>query len=641
MLECMTPHSHPPPHSVAPGFGLAELLLALGVATAMGAAAFWVYPRVSTRVNVASDVENVRDLANRVERSHGVVGSFRSVSTMNVLEDGLAPADFRQANPTAMSNAWGGAVTVSPSSVRFAGDAFTVGLSGLPSRACVPFVSAMAGDVNVRDVIVGNSSVLLANGGTLDIPALGLACGSDGVFVEVVYYSGLVAGASVAAAPTLPPPSTPISLAPSTPAPTGPVPGAPSVSDAVPGVSGSVSPGPSLASTPAAPPLPAAPSVSVPQPFPTPLPTSAPPALVPCRQSESSVARASCPAGTWGTETVRTRQVCARADVDPNSDGAWKHPEAWAQAQTVVAVTARDCQACPGTAQEEQEQWLATSQACPTGETGTHTWERQQVASRSVLTHCPYGTTILPIPTFGGWSAWMDTGQRRNEVNTCKPTAARCSDGSLQVVAWYSVDWQDLPPASGSSGMSYWYQDSVVRLTPEDKARLEWAINNVPIRRVETPAPIPGNWPANVSESAFYEEQCNSLSDTGNILYAYSYDFECVSGMGMHYCDYNWTSGGTSLAVCRQACASDLVGKSNNPFGWEWPESSVVASIPYTTCTGEPGCTPNGGYGTQQGLPACNESNVGLTVAFNWYRQFYNPARVDYQALILTCKGPH
>lgn len=179
-----------------------------------------------------------------------------------------------------------------------------------------------------------------------------------------------------------------------------------------------------------------------------------------------------------------------------------------------------------------------------------------------------------------------------------------------------------------------------MRLTPADKARLEWAINNVPIRRVDTPAPIPGNRPANVSESAFYEAQCNALSDVGNIRYAYSYDFECVSGMGMHYCDYSLTNGGTPLAVCRQACASDLGGKSNDPYRWEWPESSIVAAMPYTTFTGQVGCTPNGGYGNQGGLPACNEHNVGQAIAFNWYRQFYNPVRVDYQTLTLTCRGP-
>ncbi len=144
-------------------------------------------------------------------------------------------------------------------------------------------------------------------------------------------------------------------------------------------------------------------------------------------------------------------------------------------------------------------------------------------------------------------------------------------------------------------------------------AKLDWAIANVPIQRVETPAPMPGNWPANVSESAFYEEQCNALSDAGNIRYAYSYDFECVSNMGMHYCDYNWTSGGTSLAVCRQACASDLVGKTNNPYRWEWPESSVVASTPYSTCTGQPGCTPNGGLAPSKACRRATSNNVGQT----------------------------
>lgn len=110
--------------------------------------------------------------------------------------------------------------------------------------------------------------------------------------------------------------------------------------------------------------------------------------------------------------------------------------------------------------------------------------------SRDVFTHCPFGTTALPGPTYGGWSNWVDTGARRNEVNTCKPTAARCSDGSLQVVAWHSADGQDVPPPSGSSGISYWYPDAVVRLTAAEKAKLDWAINNVPIQRVETPAPM-------------------------------------------------------------------------------------------------------------------------------------------------------
>lgn len=142
---------------------------------------------------MASDVENVRALASRIDCSHGVVGSFRGISTMNVLEDGLAPTDFRQGSAMAMSNAWGGAVTVTPATVRLAGDAFMVGLSGLPSRACVPFVSALAGDVDVRDVIVANTSVVRGNGGTLDVPGLAQACSAGEAFIEIIYYSEAIA----------------------------------------------------------------------------------------------------------------------------------------------------------------------------------------------------------------------------------------------------------------------------------------------------------------------------------------------------------------------------------------------------------------------------------------------------------------
>ena len=186
------------------------------------------------------------------------------------------------------------------------GDAFSVGLSGLPARACVPFVSALAGDANVRDVIVGNTSVLLGNGGTLDVPGSGLACGADGAVVDVVYYSGRSPGRRSPWCPRFPCPPRPPSLALQRRhrlAPYPPLPACPMQCRAFLGVCrralGLLLPRRfrrflcaqrSGAS--------AAPNAG---------PHPAPPA-VPCRQSESSVARASCPTGTWGTETVRTRR---------------------------------------------------------------------------------------------------------------------------------------------------------------------------------------------------------------------------------------------------------------------------------------------------------------------------------------------
>lgn len=638
----MTPHTRPRPRLPAPGFGLAELLLTLGAAAAMGGAALFFYPRVQTRVHVATDVENLRAMASAIDRSYGVVGTYRSVSASSVVEDNLAPADFRKASSgSALTNTWGGPIAITPSTVRRFGDSFTVAFSGVPRRACVPFLSAVAEDAYVQDVRVDGTSAKWNTGGQLDVPTLAAACEENGNVLEVVYYSGLASGGSVATVidPVAPLPSP--FPDPPTGTPVGPVAGAPSVADALPGDPVAPSPGGLPPAPPAVPALPpAAATPLVPQPSPVGLPPTLPPALVPCQQAESLTQTGTCPAGTWGTETLRTRTVCPNGGVDPNTDAAWEHPEAWARPVVVTATIANNCQACPSNERQTQAQWVTRTGSCPSGMTGTVSQEWEQVRSRDITYACPAGRTTAPLPNVGGWSAWSDTGNQRNAVNTCVPTAPRCSDGSLQVAAWYSAVVDDLPPPPGYTGVSYWYYDSVVRLNPAEKARLDWAINNVPVVRVETPAPMPGNWPANVSESASYAEQCNALGDVGNINYAYSYDFECVSNMGMHYCDYNWTGGGTSMAVCRQACASDLVGRTNNPYHWAWPESSVVSATPSATCTGQPGCTPNGGYGNQAGLPACKESNVGQTIAYRWYRQFYSPPRIDVQEFNVTCRGP-
>jgi hypothetical protein len=46
MLKCMKKHAFTCPHPSRHGFGMVELLLALGAAAIMGAAALLLYPRV-------------------------------------------------------------------------------------------------------------------------------------------------------------------------------------------------------------------------------------------------------------------------------------------------------------------------------------------------------------------------------------------------------------------------------------------------------------------------------------------------------------------------------------------------------------------------------------------------------------------
>ena len=607
------------------GFGLTETLLVIGAVSIMSLAVYGIFFASDVTAEVKTEQNNLNQLSTAVDRSFGLTGGFSGLSLSRTQSEGLLPSAYQRSG--AVRTEWGTAVDVRANQVVNPNDSFVIQYANVPADACVRLASAMA--PNVYDLRVGGSSVFAAE--SLNPAAAASACRA-GASMEFVYFSGLASGSAVAT-PGLTLPPAPPSVNPANPStPTGPVAGAPSVDDATPGTPGVVSPGTPVTPPPAAPPAPPAPSTpATPQPIPGTTPGTPPPSL----------ARCVAPAPTLGNQQVG----CAAGQfgaISQQRTGTYTCPEAWdspAFAWGNWVTTANTCQSCPTPSTASQTQWVGTSQACPSGQVGTHTWEREQRSNRSVSYNCPAGTTTLPGPTYGGWSAWADTGARRNEVNTCVSSAPRCSDGSLQVAAWHSADWQDLPPPSGSSSIMYWYPDAVVRLTPAEKARLDWAMNNVPVHRVETPAPNGMNMPPNVSESANYAEQCNALSDIGNIQYSYSYEFECVSNMGMHYCDYNWTSGGTSLAVCRQECASNLVGKSNNPYRWLWPDSGA-ALTPEVVCTGQPGCTPNGGYGSQQGLPACNENNVGQVISYKWYRQYYNPVRIVYHQFNVVCQGP-
>ena len=127
-----------------------------------------------------------------------------------------------------------------------------------------------------------------------------------------------------------------------------------------------------------------------------------------------------CPDGSYGSLTVnqQSTSTCASATATPA-------PGPWVDQSTTGA-----CTACPGPTSETQLQWVASGQACSAGEIGAHSWEREEISTRTVSYACPSGTTILPAPINGPWSAWAVTGARRNEVNTCVPIAIDCTPAS-------------------------------------------------------------------------------------------------------------------------------------------------------------------------------------------------------------------
>lgn len=130
---------------------------------------------------------------------------------------------------------------------------------------------------------------------------------------------------------------------------------------------------------------------------------------------------ASCPAGQYGTRQQERTFSC------PDPAGS-PQPSPW-------ALVVNNCTACPAATTEEETRWEARSQSCPAGP-GTRTWEAQQRRTRNLSTDCPAGTTTLPAPTAGAWSAWADTGTRRNEIDPCVATPPVCG-AACPMVGYY------------------------------------------------------------------------------------------------------------------------------------------------------------------------------------------------------------
>lgn len=129
---------------------------------------------------------------------------------------------------------------------------------------------------------------------------------------------------------------------------------------------------------------------------------------VPVRETRSMSNQ--CPAGTYGTSGTQEERF--RSCLNATTAGPWT---VW-----TIQSTNATCNACPPSAMDSQAQWVARTRACAAGEVGQISFQAEQTRSRSISYHCPSGTTNQPPPTYGGWTAWTDTGRTRNEVNECR-----------------------------------------------------------------------------------------------------------------------------------------------------------------------------------------------------------------------------
>lgn len=404
------------------GYTLVEVLLVLGVSSAMAAAGWLLFGPTSVAADVKQTQLDFSETANAIDRSLGVVGGFSGLTTTLVQGDGLAAQRLRQGD--ALRNVWGGSVSFVANTVQRGNDSFLVETRDVPKTACARLIAAMAGDPAVWDAQVNGESVYVGN--QYDPANAATACEQHGGDrLGFVYLSGLASGSSVAVSSIALPTAAP-SVNPTNPTmPVGPVGGAPGVDDAVPGTPGAVTPGMPVAPPPAVPAAPPAPATPTnPEPTATVLPPSTPTVLPVCTVPPTQSQNVNCPAGQIGTVTQQREGYCGEVG------GPY---EAWATGTygpwtTVSSTCAPACVAPSPTSVAISRDAPAERQnvGCPAGQVGEHWQQRSRVenGTRTTSWTCPALTGSPVSSTSESWSGtysapsgWVTTS------NTCATPA--------------------------------------------------------------------------------------------------------------------------------------------------------------------------------------------------------------------------
>lgn len=133
-----------------------------------------------------------------------------------------------------------------------------------------------------------------------------------------------------------------------------------------------------------------------------------------------------CPAGQYGRRDWQKEQEKWREVSYTCPAGSWTLPDPYRTSWTPWSDTGAtrnatgSCSTCPAPRViDNQLRWASPyTQACPTGQLGAITREREQRRELTRSYSCPAGTITLPAPS-DTWSGWSNTGNTRVVSNTC------------------------------------------------------------------------------------------------------------------------------------------------------------------------------------------------------------------------------
>jgi len=277
-------------------------------------------------------------------------------------------------------------------------------------------------------------------------------------------------------------------------------------------------------------------------------------------------ATGTCPAGETGTNTWEYEQTRSRTCTS----GTWGGWSGWSNTGATRNAT-YTCAPSTCSGNSSESQWLSGSNACPSGETGTNTWEYEQTRSRT----CTSGT-------WGGWSGWSNTGATRSVVYTCAPST--CT-GSASETQWVGAS---AACPSGQTGTNTWEYEQARSRTCTSGTWSGWggwsstgATRNV----VNTCSSFDGCWPSATWTSV---GPVDDVGDWGG------YTMEVIAGVA--YGNFDDEDAGT--------CGYD--GRLG-----QWPY--YEASSPYFVDNECPAAVLNAGWAARQAALNTYYGGAGMT----------------------------
>lgn len=136
------------------GFSLIEIILVLGVVSALIIAAFIVYPKVESSQRSHIEINNITSIQTGVRTLYSSSSDYKGLSTavgvqLNIFPDNMLKVYSGTNKSIYPVNAFGGNVVLNATND---GKAFTIGYSGVSPTECTKIISAVASNFNIIEV---------------------------------------------------------------------------------------------------------------------------------------------------------------------------------------------------------------------------------------------------------------------------------------------------------------------------------------------------------------------------------------------------------------------------------------------------------------------------------------------------------